>query len=178
MGLGTAVRFAAAAVLLAGCSTTVAGSGALAPEALTPVQQAAPPPASATPPPTPTPAPTSTGGPAPRLPTVPAGFAGSWQGPVTQPGSTIPAWTAQLRLTGGRREGVFVIAGYCRGSTAVLASARTRLVLQEVISSDPRNVCAASGTITLTPSGDGRLRFRWVDRDHPDNIATGLLRRG
>lgn len=177
MRLGPAVGFAAAAVLLAGCSSTVAGQGALAPEALTPVERT-PVEQTSAPTPTGTPGPTPTTAPAPRLPTVPAGFAGSWQGPVTQPGSTIPRWTAQLRLTGGRREGVFVIAGHCRGTTAVLASARTRLVLQEVVSSDPGNVCAASGTITLAPSGDGRLRFRWVDRDRSDNVATGLLRRG
>lgn len=180
MGLGTAVRFAAAAVLLAGCSTTVAGQGALAPEALVPAGPTARPTPARTSTATATPAPAPAPRPAPRPApaTVPAGFAGTWQGPVAQPRGSITRWTAQLRLPAKQRAGTFAIAGYCRGTATVLAASRTRLVLREVISSDPRNTCAASGLIRLTPSGDGRLRFSWVDADHPDNTATGLLRRG
>ena len=81
------------------------------------------------------------------------GFAGTWTGPVTQPRSAIPRWTAMLVLARGGRSGTFVVSGFCRGSMTLLAVSRTRLVAREVISSDPQNRCAASGTVGVPPVG-------------------------
>ena len=179
MGLGTAVRIAGAAVLLAACSTTVAGEGTLAPEALVPAGPPTASPATASPTrapaPTPAPAPTRT---APRTPppgTVPTAFAGHWRGRMAQPRGVITGWTAGLRLTAGGRTGSFSITGYCRGTVTVVAVGRSRLVLREVITSDPRNRCAASGIVRLTPAGAGRLRMTWEDGDHSWNTASGVL---
>ena len=113
----------------------------------------------------------------PAGPAIPVGFAGTWSGPVRQPNSVIPRWTAVLQLPHGQRAGTFTIAGYCRGPAVVLSASRTRLVLREIISSDPGNRCAASGTITLDAVGGGRLRMSWVDADHRDNTASGTLTR-
>jgi hypothetical protein len=175
MRMGVDVRLAAvAAVLVAGCTTTVAGEGQLAAEALLPATTTTAAPTSA---PATTPAPTTTAAPTtPSKPpnTIQAPFAGTWSGPVRQPTGVIPRWTAVLSLPAGRPAGTFSIAGVCRGPALVVSAARTKLVLREIISSDPTSRCAASGTITLVPSG-GRLRMTWVDADHPTNKASGVL---
>jgi hypothetical protein len=174
MRMGAGVRLAAVVlVLAAGCTTTVAGEGQLAAEALAPAPTTTSAPTSAAP----TAAPSTTAAPTtPSAPpdTIPASFAGTWSGPVRQPTGTIPRWTAVLSLPAGRPAGTFTVAGICRGPALVISAARTRLVLREIISSDPTSRCAASGTITLVPSG-GRLRMTWVDADHPTNKASGVL---
>ncbi len=179
-----------AGCLLGGCAETVAGRGALQEGPFPGRPSAGPgtagpgtpaPPSPPTPAPTPTPTRTVTATPAPpRTPppgTVPAEFAGTWTGPVTQPRSAIPRWTARLVLARGRRSGTFVVSGFCRGSMTLLAVSRTRLVAREVISSDPQNRCAASGTVTLRRTAADRATMRWVDSDHPDNVASGTLTR-
>ncbi|MEN3356286.1 MAG: molecular chaperone DnaK [Mycobacteriales bacterium] len=162
----------AGCLLAAGCSDTVVGHGDYLADpgtvTATPTGSPSPP----TPTPTPSrPGPTATS----ASGTVPAIFGGTWRGPVSQPGSVIPAWNAQLVLPAGKPVGTFTVVSFCSGSVAVLSASPAQLVLREVITSDPRNKCAASGTMTLRRTAANRATMHWVDSDHPDNVADGNL---
>jgi hypothetical protein len=163
----------AGSLLVAGCSTAVAGHGdyleglgtVTATSTVDSPEPAPPPPTSTTP----TAAPTAAPG------TVPASFGGTWRGQVKQPTGVVSAWTAQLVLPVGRQIGTFTVVSLCSGIASVVSASPSRLVLLEVIASDPQNRCAASGTITLQRTAANRAKLRWVDTDHPDNTATGNL---
>ncbi len=167
----------AGSLLVAGCSTAVAGRGdyleGLGTVTATSTVDS------------PEPAPTAPTGTAPRAAptgapsaapgTVPASFGGTWRGQVKQPSGVVSAWTAQLVLPVGRQIGTFTIVSLCSGIASVVSASPSRLVLLEVIASDPQDRCAASGTITLQRTAANRATLRWVDTDHPDNTATGNL---
>jgi hypothetical protein len=171
------VGVVACAVLAAGCVSHVAGTGTYAagagPPTTTPAAEPTTPPASAPV------APTSTAVPAPSAPpsSVPAVFAGTWTGQANQPGSVLPRWNAVLVLTEGRPLGTFTVVGFCSGVIAVHTADQTRLVGREIITSDPQNTCAASGTLTVLRTGPDRANLRWVDDTHADNVATAILTR-
>lgn len=164
------------AAAIAGCTSRIAGSAALAPDY--PAGRDLPQVTSAPPPPTRTAAPSR----APTTPatppgSIPAAFAGTWSGQANQPNGVIRHWKAVLVLAAGRTAGTFQVAPYCRGAIAVRSASSTRLVGVEVIVSDPRSTCAASGIVTLQRTGPNRATMRWVDNDHPANIATATLTR-
>jgi hypothetical protein len=151
---------------------TVTGA-APAPDETAPDETAAP----TTPGPTPTPR--ATPAPLPTTPAlaVPAAFSGTWRGPMTQPRAALQHWTAVLALPAGGPGGSFQVRGYCTGTALLVAAEATRLVLLEVIRSDPSGRCANSGTVELTRVGGGRLRMTWVDSAVRTNRATGVLSR-
>ena len=171
-----------------GCESELAGTGGYAEAGLpTPGPSTAGPastPATSTasgtsgPPSSPTRTATPRPAPSTTVPgTIPAAFAGTWTGPMRQPTGVITSWTAVIVLRTGTRSGVFNASPYCRGTYVVLAASKIRLVLREVTTSDPSNRCAASGTVTLGKTSATRARARWVDSDHADNTATGILTR-
>jgi hypothetical protein len=185
---------AGCAVLLAGCSAQIAGTGTLAADARPPAagpSGAAPTGPAATPRPTaltttqppvppPTTGPGSTTGsaaPSPRPGTIPAAFAGVWTGVAAQPGSTLPSWTARLVLPAGGTAGTFAVGTFCLGRVTVQAASQTRLVAREVIVSDPSDRCAEAGTITLDRTDANQVRMRWVDATRADNTASATLSR-
>jgi hypothetical protein len=183
---GLATVAVLAAVLVAGCSSQVAGRGTLA-EGAGPIPsgpgRAGPgtaAPSTSGPPPAPTTTATATTAPAPTAPAgaIPAAFAGIWTGSVDQPGSVLPRWDAVLGLPQGRTTGTFKVGSFCSGVVTVLSASQVLLVGREVIISDPGNKCAAAGMITLQRTGANQVRMRWVDSDHADNTASGTLTRG
>jgi hypothetical protein len=96
---------------------------------------------------------------------------------MRQPTGVITTWTAIIVLRQGAKTGAFSVAPYCRGGFVVIAASSTRLVLRDVITSDPSNRCAASGTIRMRRTGANRATASWVDADHADNTAAGTLTR-
>lgn len=167
----------ACAMLAAGCQTQVAGKGTIAAASSQATTTSAPGTPTSTASPTPTATPTADPTTTPPAPanTVPAAFAGTWTGRADQPGSVLPHWSAVLVLPQGRTAGTFAVATFCTGVATVLAATQTRLIAREVITSDPRDKCAASGIITVQRTAANRATMRWVDTDHPDNTATATL---
>lgn len=157
-----------AGVVGSGCQSQVAGSGSFA----GPAAPSRTPTANGTGAGSGTPTPLP-----PTLPTIPTTFAGRWSGPVDQPRSTIPHWTAVLTMPAGQLQGTFEIAGHCTGVLTLLAFSGNRLVAAERITSDPQDVCADGGGVTMELSGTARARFTWVDYSNSSNVATGTVSR-
>jgi hypothetical protein len=84
---------------------------------------------------------------------------------------------AAVGLCADGRAGTFLIGPYCVATTRILAASASALRLRETVRTDSQDVCADSGVVTLTPVAGGRLRFRWVDDAHADNVATGTFTR-
>jgi hypothetical protein len=114
----------------------------------------------------------------PTLPTFPASFVGTWRGLMAQPNSTLPTWTAVLTMPAGAYQGAFEVSGHCKGILTLLSVGATSVLAVERITSDPGDVCANVGGITLTPAGGGMLRCEWFDYSDDKNVARGTLTKG
>jgi hypothetical protein len=189
MGRGSRLAGALGGAVLAGvfgtgCASDVSGTGLYAesPATQLPVPGGTETP-SGTPDPTPSTSPSTqpsqlpASSAPPAVPSFPAAFAGSWTGQINQPSSTLPQWTALLTMPGGTMQGTFEIAGYCKGVLTLLSTSANRLIAVERITSDPKDVCANSGGVTLELSGANRATFRWVDYSDNGNVATGTIAR-
>jgi predicted Ser/Thr protein kinase len=117
------------------------------------------------------------GSPAPGLSpanTIPARFAGTWIGAAVQANGVVKRWAATLVLPAGATTGRFTITTIpCYATVTVTDTTRTRIVLAETVTSNPRGQCATSGTISLDRTGLLRARLVWRDAAHPGNSAAG-----
>jgi Prokaryotic membrane lipoprotein lipid attachment site len=106
---------------------------------------------------------------------VPARFIGTWNGvgsQTDQPGE----WTIEAIIVGGPVEQVGTISYpslQCGGVLLFRGVRDGALQVQEDIT---YGACEDLGIITLTPDGDGRLRYGWR-QDGNDATASGALTR-
>ena len=106
---------------------------------------------------------------------VPMQLIGTWNGSGTQ---TDPPseWTIEAIIVGGPAEQVGTISYpslQCGGVLLFRGVRDGALQVQEDIT---YGACEDLGIITLTPVGDGRLRYDWR-KDGIDATATGMLTR-
>ena len=112
----------------------------------------------------------------PRSPTAsptptavtPSAFAGSWAGPVSQPGTT---YNVTVVLTAGNSAGSISYSGSnvsCTGVLTLAAETATQLTLSQTVKTGP---CFA-GTVTLTKAGPGAVQFNFSSSSAP---ASGTL---
>lgn len=115
-----------------------------------------------------------------ELPTLPVSFLGNWISPepVNQPG-----WSSEYRVRLTLRDGkpgdtvgsTLYPELSCSGPLALVEATQDKVVVREVIASDPKLTCIKEGTITLTASGDG-LTYSYVGGpSHPHVTATARL---
>ena len=106
---------------------------------------------------------------------VPMEFIGTWNGVGTQsdqPGE----WTIEAIVVGGPAEQVGTISYPSLECGGVLLLRGVRNGALELGEDITRGVCVDDGIITLTPVGDGRLRFDWRV-EGSDVTARGSLTR-
>jgi predicted Ser/Thr protein kinase len=115
----------------------------------------------------------------PAVPAIPLRFAGTWRGRASQPGGTVPHWSAVLKLPLGATAGTFTIASMpCHATVTVLQVTQTTLVLKETIRTGSAGDCAPSGFIGLDRTGANRVVLRWQDASDQANTASGTFVRG
>jgi hypothetical protein len=122
-----------------------------------------------------------TADPCPREPAqLPAEFTGKWKTtqPVTDP-TTQASYQAELTInlaTAGQRAGTSNYPGLgCTGTLSMLSAYPDRIVLAELRSPAPQLICANTGTIVLTRSGDGLL-FSYTGDNRPGTATAQLVR--
>lgn len=106
---------------------------------------------------------------------VPMQFIGTWNGVGSQsdqPGE----WTIEAIIVGGPVEQVGTISYPSLECGGVLLFRGVREGALEVVEDITYGECVDQGTITLTPTGEGRLRFDWRIQGS-DVTATGTLTR-
>ncbi|HYR11351.1 MAG TPA: hypothetical protein VEQ60_26455 [Longimicrobium sp.] len=106
---------------------------------------------------------------------VPMQFIGTWNGigsQSDQPGE----WTIEAIIVGGPAEQVGTISYPSLECGGVLLLRGVRDGALEVLEDITYGDCVDQGTITLTPTGEGTLRFDWRI-DGSDVIARGTLTR-
>jgi hypothetical protein len=105
---------------------------------------------------------------------IPAAFAGSWSGVVTQQlSAATDTYNVRLTLTAGTRSGLVKYTGTdinCRGALQVVSATTAALTLNQGIT---QGACG-NGTVTLTTSGTDTLGFRFSGSGP---VATGNLNR-
>lgn len=106
---------------------------------------------------------------------VPMQFIGTWNGigsQSDQPGE----WTIQAIIVGGPMEQVGTISYPSLECGGVLLLRGVRDGALEVLEDITYGQCVDQGTITLTPTGEGTLRFDWRVQGS-DATAKGTLTR-
>ena len=109
---------------------------------------------------------------------IPARFAGTWDGEARQAKGVVRQWAATLVLPQGATRGTFEIPGIpCWATVTVTQVTRARILMREMVNSNPSGNCAASGVISLDldGTGAGTARMFWRDGTDPGNVATGIL---
>ena len=108
--------------------------------------------------------------------TIPAWFAGTWDGVAHQANGVVTQWAATLVLPEGATTGTFSISTIqCHARVTVTHVTSIRIVLSERLDANPSGKCAASGVISLDRTGMLRARMFWEDASDPANVATGVL---
>jgi predicted Ser/Thr protein kinase len=113
----------------------------------------------------------------PATQTVPAFFAGDWNGTVLQTIGGLHLWTAKLSLDANRGGGFEIEELGCSGPATVVSAGPFELVLQVVVDDDPNGACVPGGTIHLVRVGVDQASLNWRDDDSRTSRATGLLTR-
>lgn len=107
---------------------------------------------------------------------LPVTFLGTWEGRGTQTDQE-GEWTIRADLVGGQPGAIIGTIAYpsldCTGDLTLRLATPTSLEVVERIS---EGQCVDGGTITLTSTGDGRLRFDWRLEGYPAT-AEGMLQR-
>ncbi|WP_344970341.1 hypothetical protein [Salinactinospora qingdaonensis] len=114
---------------------------------------------------------------------VPAAYAGSWSGEMSQEdeqGRHIVDWNAQLQLEAGAQRGTANWSSLdCRGSLKLTERGDDHLTLNYSETYDPAQHCIDTVTLTLRPGAAGdTLRAEWVATSHSGTLmtSTGTLR--
>jgi hypothetical protein len=114
--------------------------------------------------------------PPPAIAAIPLRFAGTWRGRASQPGGTVPHWSAVLKLPLGATAGTFTIASMpCHAIATVVQVTQTTLVLKETAGPGSASTCAASGFIGLARTGPNRAVLQWQDASDQANTARGTF---
>jgi predicted Ser/Thr protein kinase len=117
--------------------------------------------------------------PPPAVPAIPLRFAGTWRGWASQPGGTVPHWSAVLKLPLGASAGTFTITTMpCHASVTVVKLTQATLVLKETVRPGSVSDCAPSGFIGLDHIGANRVVLHWQDASDQANTASGTFVRG
>jgi hypothetical protein len=107
---------------------------------------------------------------------LPATFLGTWEGRGSQTDQE-GDWTIRANLVGGQPGAIIGTIAYpsldCTGDLTLRLATPSSL---EVVERITAGRCVDGGTITLTPAGDGRLRFDWRLEGYPAT-AEGMLQR-
>ncbi|HUA30864.1 MAG TPA: protein kinase [Streptosporangiaceae bacterium] len=111
--------------------------------------------------------------------TIPLRFAGTWRGRASQPGGTVPHWSAVLKLPFGARAGTFTITTMpCFATVTVVDMTQTTMLLRETVGPGSASDCAQTGFIGLDHTGLNRAVLHWDQAGDPANAATGTFVRG
>jgi predicted Ser/Thr protein kinase len=110
---------------------------------------------------------------------IPLRFAGTWRGRASQPGGTVPHWSAVLKLPLGASGGTFTITSMpCHATVTVVEMTQATLVMRETVGPGSAGRCAPSGFIGLDRTGANRAVLRWQDASDQANTASGTFVRG
>ena len=105
-----------------------------------------------------------------KEPDLPKQYVGVWEGIGTQDNGV--GWSILIALTPGPKDSVVGTIAYpsipCNGKLLFEKKERNEIKLSEDLTH--AGVCAAGGTISLSPTADNKLTYKWF---HPDGRADG-----
>jgi len=111
--------------------------------------------------------------------TIPAGFAGDWQGTARQPPGSANAFIVQIELTAGSKVGKLTLPALnCSGPLTLTEVSDTGLVFESVLSDDPAGACITRGTVRLDENGPDQLVYNWTNATAEADTSTAILVRG
>jgi hypothetical protein len=111
-------------------------------------------------------------------PVIPAAFAGTWAGQVSQPAVSRGSFPITLTLTAGSPTARLTLPTLDCAATLTVSepgSSGGELHLLEHVTSDPHQRCAEAARIALTLKETHTIAFFWQDVTAANNSATAIL---